>query len=235
MKSAISFLVVLVMTTVLSGCATIPTIKGDSVPREKNAFFPKENQQIHVVNGGLVHLRTNYISRFAFRMAQPLSTGFMLGRITVSTEDLLSEADLDGKRFYCTSRNAYSDPLTGPLAKACFQVAENDKFSHVKVAPGAIWFTKELTPNVDYIGFEMPIISGTKPLKRELIFEGSEGGNLLFTERLYETSLETPSRAKPLLVKVDSTPAQISLNGAILNVVAYTTNSLTYTLQKAWE
>lgn len=136
---------------------------------------------------------------------------------------------------YCTARNVYSDPLTGPLAKACFVTAEKGKFNKIKAAPGSYWFTKDLTPAIDYVGAEIPLIFGGKPLKRELVFEGAQNGNLFFTEKLYEMSLDSPSKAKPLLAKVDAVPAQTSLNGAVLNIVAYTANSLTFTLQQAWE
>jgi hypothetical protein len=235
MKPSISTLIIVPTIVVLAGCAAKPIVKGDSAPQPKNATFPKEGQQIHVVNGGLVHLRTDYTSRFSYRLTKPLTMGFMLGRINVSTEDSLAEADLDGGNAYCTMRKVYSDPLTGPLAKACFVSAEKGKFSQIKAAPGSYWFTKDLNPAIDYVGAEIPMISGSKPLKRELVYEGSQNGNLFFTEKLYEISLDSPSKAKPLLAKIDAIPAQVSLNGAILNVVGYTANSLTFTLQKAWE
>lgn len=235
MKLSISTLVIVATIATLAGCAAKPIVKGDSAPQQKNLTFPKEGQQIHVVNGGLVHLRADYMSRFAFRLTRPLSMGFMLGRINVSTEDVLTEAELDGGNTYCTLRNVYSDPLTGPLAKACFVPAEKGKFGQIKAAPGSYWFTKDLIPTIDYVGSEVPLIVGSKPLKRELVFEGSQNGNLFFTEKFYEISLDSPSKAKPLLAKINTVPAQISLNGAILNVVAYTANSLTFTLQKAWE
>ena len=189
MKSSISNLVIIATFAALAGCAAKPTVKGDSAPQQKNATFPKAGQQIHVVNGGLVHLRADYTSRFTYRLTKPLTIGFMLGRINVSTEDLLAEADLSGENVYCTVRNVYSDPLTGPLARACFVPTDRSKFSQIKAAPGSYWFTKDLNPAIDYVGAEMPMVSGVKPLKRELVYEGSQNGSLFFTEKSYEISL----------------------------------------------
>lgn len=226
---------IVAIIAVLAGCAAKPIVKGDSAPQQKNATFPKDGQQIHVVNGGLVHLRVNYSSRYAYQLKEPLAIGFMLGRINVLREDVLFEASLEGEDVFCTVRNVYSDPLVGSIRNACFVTSEKGKFNKVKAHPGEYWFTKDISPAIDYLGAELPVVTGGKPLKRELVYEGSQNGNLFFTERLYEITLDSPSKAKPLLAKVDAVPAQVSLNGAILNVVAYTANSLTFTLQKAWE
>jgi len=235
MKFSIATLTVVAAIAALAGCAAKPIVKGDSAPKQKNATFPKVGQQVHVVNGGLVHLRADYSSQYVFRLTSPLAIGFALGRINVLKEDILFEADLEGQDVFCTVRAVYSDPLVGPIRNACFVPSKKGKFNKVKAHPGEYWFTKDLSPAIDYVGAEMPVITEGKPFKKELVYEGSQNGNLFFTEKLYEISLDSPSKAKPLLAKVDVVPAQVSLNGAILNVVAYTSNSLTFTLQKAWE
>lgn len=71
-------------------------------------------------------------------------------------------------------------------------------------------------------------------LKRELIFEGHQNGSAFFTEKEYEFSLDTPSKAKPILVKVSEVPSKININGLLLNVVEVSANSLTYSIEKSW-
>jgi len=222
----------------LIGCAAKPIVKGDSELQHKKATFPKIGQQIHVVTGGLVHLHTDYRSRFAYRLSQPLSIRFTLGWIKVTKDDVLFEASLEGQDVFCTVRNVYYDlliGLVGPTRNACFVQSEKGKFNKVKAHPGEYWFTKEIDPAIDYIGSEVPFIADGKPFKRELIFEGSQNGNIFFTERLYEMSLDAPSKAKPLFAKIDSIPTEIFLDGAVLNVTSFTSNSLTYNLIKSWE
>lgn len=226
---------VLVAAAVLAGCAAKPVITGDSAPQQKNATFPKAGQQVHVVTGGLVHLRADYTSRFGYHLKQPISMGFGLGRLNVSNEDMLVAATLQEKPVFCTTRKTYSDPLVGAIKPACFVEAEKGNFSQVKVAPGEYWFTKDLTPSIPFVGNEVPLSNSGKILKRELVFEGQQNGSLFFTEKQYEFNLDTPSKAKPVLSKVDAAPAQINLNGAVINVIAFTANSLTFSLEKAWD
>jgi hypothetical protein len=234
MKLPIRTLAIAATIAVLAGCAA-PKIQGDSAAVSKNVTYPKEGQQIHVVPGGLVHMRADYMSRYAFRLTEPFTVGFKLGRIVATTEDVFLEANLEGKLVYCSQRYIWQDLLTIPQRRACFVSNQKGKFNQVMAAPGGFWLTNDLEPSIDYVSKEISIVLNSKILKRELVFEGSQNGNLYFTEKLYEISLDSPSRAKPLLAKVDSIPAQISLNGVILNVVAYTANSLTFTLQKAWQ
>lgn len=234
MKTSICKVAIIAAITVLAGCAAKPVVKGDSEPQQKNATFPKIGQQIHVVNGGLVHLRTDYMSRYAYKLTSPWSIGFMLGQINVFPEDILLEANLDGQDVFCTARNVFNIIL-GPSRNACFIPLEKGKLKTVKVRPGEVWFSKEIDPPIAYIGLEVPISSSGKPFKRELVFEGTQNGNIFFTEKFYEMSLESPSKVKPVMSKIEMAPSQITLNGAVLNVVAFTANSLTFTLEKPWE
>lgn len=220
---------------ILIGCAARPPTVGDSTLQLKTTSFPKQGQQVHAVAGGLVHLRANYQSSFSFRLVNPLSMGFYLGRVLVSTNDSISQASMDGDVVFCTRSKTYIDPLTGPHAIACFQSNEQGKFNSVKAAPGAMWFSKQLSPPIDYVSSEMALNLNGKPFKRELIFDGSHNQMLLFTEKIYDKSVETASQLKPFMVKVESSPSKVSVNGAEINVISYTINSLTYTLEKAWD
>ena len=232
MKKVIS---VVVYCLILAGCAARPPTVGDSTVQSKTVSFPKQGQQVHTAVGGLVHLKANYQSKFSFRLVNPFSMGFYLGKIVVSTNDLISQSSLDGAVVFCTGSNTYIDPLTGPHAISCFQSNEQGKFSSVKAAPGAMWFSKQLPQPIDYAGFEMALNSDGKPLKRELIFDGGQGQTLLFTEKIYENSVEKANRSKPLMVKIESSPSKVTLDGAEINIISYTNNSLTYTLEKAWD
>lgn len=235
MKSNAIKLAVCLAVVVLAGCAAKPVLVGDSVSQHKNVIFPKVGQSVHVVNGGLVHLRADYKSKYGFKLKQPVSIGFTLGRLNVTTDDVLFSATLQEQPMYCTVRKVYSDPLTGPQAIACFIEGEKSAFIRVKAAPGQYWFTKELPAPVPFEGSEVPSPSEGRVLKRELIFEGYQNGGIFFTEKEYEFSLGSPSKARPVLVKIDAAPVKINVNGLLMNVVAVTANSLTYSIEKAWD
>lgn len=219
----------------LAGCAAKPMLVGDSVAQQKNLIFPKTKQSIHVVTGGLVHLHADYKSLYGFKLKEPLSIGFTLGRLNVTTDDVLLLHTLSDKPVFCTVRRVYSDPLLGPQARACFIEGEKNKFVQVKVAPGQYWFTKDLPNPLPFVGSEIPSSNNRRVLKRELIFEGHQNGGIFFTEREYEFSLENPSKAKPILVKIEKVPSKIDVNGLIINIDAVTSNSLTCSIEKAWD
>lgn len=232
MKKVIS---VVVCCLILAGCVTRPPTVGDSAVQLKTVSFPKQGQQVHAAVGGLVHLKASYKSSFSFRLVNPLSMGFYLGKIVVSTTDLISQSSLDGEVVFCTSSNTYIDPLTGPHAISCFQSSDQGKFGSVKAAPGPMWFSKQLSQPIEYASVEMALAADGKPLKRELIFDEGQGQTLLFTEKIFENSVEKASRSKPLIVKIESSPSKVTLDGAEINIISYTNNSLTYTLEKAWD
>lgn len=220
---------------ILAGCAAKPLTAGDSTVQVKTVSFPKQGQQVHAIAGALVHLKADYQSGFSFKLVQPFSMGFHLGKVIVSPKDDITQAALDGEVVFCTNSRAYIDPLVGPHAVACFQSVDKGKFNKLTAAPGSIWFSKQLSPAIDYVSSEVAISSGGKPLKRELIFEGSENETLLFTEKIYDTSVEAASRLKPLMAKIESIPGKVTLNGAEFNIISYSKNSLTYSLEKAWD
>jgi hypothetical protein len=231
MKTLIS---IAICGLILAGCAAKPLTTGDSTVQLKTASFPKQGQQAHTVVGGLVHLKAHYQSGFTFRLVNPLSMGFYLGKVIVATKDEMTQSVLDGEVVFCTRSKAYIDPMTGPHAVACFQSADKGKFNSIKAAPGSLWFNKQLLPPIDYVSSETAFSMGGKPLKRELIFEGGENGTLMFSEKIYENSVEIASRSKPLMFKVESIPSKAILNGAEITIINYTNNTLTYSLEKAW-
>ena len=220
---------------VITSCASKPMTQGDSTVQQKTVSFPKQGQQVHALVGGLVHLKADYKNRYVYRLVLPLSMGFMLGKVVVSTQEMLTQSSLDGEDVFCTTSKVYSDPLTGPLTIACFQSADKGIFTNIKVAPGLIWFNKQLSPQVDYVGSEIAFSSGGKPLKRELIFDGVQNDTLLFSEKIYEHSVEAASKTKPLMTKVATIPMKVTLDGVEINIINYGSNSLTYTIEKPWD
>ena len=223
----------------LPSCASTKSIvSGDSSIQQKVISFPKQGQQVHAVVGGIVHLKADYQSSYAYKLVLPLSIGFMLGEVKVSNNEMLFQGSLDGEDVFCTRSKVYYDLLAGPWAIACFQSADKGQFNNVKVAPGALgnWMNKQLSPPIKYVvGSEMAFSSGGKPLKRELIFDGGQKETLLFSEKIYEKSVETASRIKPLMTKIESVPSKVSLDGAEINIINYTSNSLTYSIEKPWD
>ena len=66
--------------------------------------------------------------------------------------------------------------------------------------------------------------------KKELIYDGSQLGSLLFIEKVYGLNLTEAMGIRPLLVKIDSLPATVDAGGVKINVLEYKYNSITYSI-----
>lgn len=230
-RKVFGFITVLVSA---AGC-TSPVIKGNSVPSQKQLSFPKVGVQSVVRSGAVAALYADYQSSHDFRLTKPLNmTVMMVSRIAVTTDEHLLESEIDGETVYCTTNKTYIDPLTGPWANACFRSTSPEKFSSVTYRPGAVWLSKALSPEADFVSWESQIQGQVKPLKRELVFEGSQDGVLMFSERIYGKSLDTPSVIKPLMAQIPSLPTKASLDGMEINVLRVEGNALTFEVINPW-
>lgn len=225
-----------VTAATLLGACTTPVPKGDSLQNHKQLSFPKVGVQSTAAAGSLAVLHSNYESRFVYRLAQPFQiSAALLSKVVVSTDERLVQSELDGRTVYSTESKTYIDPLTGPWAVSCFTSATPGKFGSVSYRPGAIWFSKTLSPEIAFAPYEVQTNGQAAAFKRELVFDGSQGQTLLFSERIYEKSLDTPSRVKPLLAAVTTLPAKVTLDGMELNVFRYDARTVTFEVIHPWQ
>lgn len=230
MRDKFKFLLVILSVVVLAGCAAKPVTKGDSLTFKRSINFPPLGKKMHVISGGNVAMIADYSSKFNFFIKQPVNIGFMLGRVNVSTDEPIFSSTLSDEPVFCTKSRVYRDPLVGPHRIACFVEGSKGSFTQIKVAPGEVWFSKNLNPAVEYSGVEVPIVRPGQILKRELVYEGHQNNSIYFSEKIYEQSLDEPSRIKPVVVKYDAIPAQVSVTNMQLNVEAITSGSITYSV-----
>lgn len=220
---------------ILSGC-TVPVIKGDSELTKKLISFPKVGTITTTQVGNIAVLHTNYLSRHVYKLEKPfLKNVMLLSKITVSNDDELLKADINGDTLYCTQFNAYIEPITGPRAIACFKSTSPGKFSSVTYRPGAIWLSSDISPEIEFKSNEVQIKDKSLASKRELVYEGSNNGIISFSEKIYENSLTQPSRIKPVMVKIDSVPKKITINDLEINVINHNSNNIVFELIKPWQ
>jgi hypothetical protein len=219
----------------LVGACTSPVLKGDSVETPKRVSFPEIGVPSTATVGSLAALYSNYQSQQVYRLTEPFKTfSLLVGTVAVSPEDRLFVSDLKGETAYCTEGKALNtnDFTTG---KVCFKSATPGKFHIVTYPSGATWQSKPISPEIDFTSHESAGASQAGPLKRELIFDGAQGNALTFSERIYERSLETPARVKPLMASVSSLPAKITLDGLELNVIRYDARTVTFEVIHPWQ
>jgi hypothetical protein len=221
----------------LSGCVAIPKINSAGDISDKNISFPVLNQKIFVVSGGMVHLKTAYTSGYRFKLKQPYQQSVQLGMasISVGSEEELIPSVLDGVEYHCVTNNGYKDLIGFTNKNVCFY-EDQGKFTKVRYAPGAYWFSLNLSPSIDTIKNEIIVSKSKSYAKKELIYDGSSlNGNLIFIEKEYIDNLTKPSKLRPVAIKIDGVPTSIEVSGAIINVLEYTPSSMTFTLEKSFE
>lgn len=222
---------------ILAGCAAPLLPRGDSLQQQKQLSFPKAGAQSTATAGNLAAMVSNYRSRHVFQLAQSINVPIMLGsKIAVSSDEPLFQTDVDGATGYCTERKTLSDVLGNPVMRTCFRIKAPGTFGSVHYRSDAgTWYEKPLSPEVGFISREIVDGQQAGPLKRELVFDGSQGNALMFSERIYDKSLQTPSRVKPIVATVASLPAAITLDGMDINVTRYDAKALTFELLKPWQ
>lgn len=236
MMRSIKITALLLVCGSLVACATAPPTTGQSLLQQKVLSFPPAGEARLVKPGSIVHLQANYSSRSVYRLKTPFAGGFMLGRISASTDVVFLESMKDGKKMYCSQSRVYFDPLTGPHAPACFVSSggENGPLDKVMAAPGMVSFTKDVSPAVVLVQEETPEPKAG-PLKRALVYDGRREGMLFFTQSTYEQSLEKPTRVRPIIVKSESFPVMISTDDAGFSVLDEKDGAITIRLDKAWQ
>jgi len=222
------------IVALLSGCLATPQTKVDAYAQNRVLSYPRTGQKIFAVAGGIVHLKAEYSSAYEYSLAQPLNTNFWLQRLVVPTNEKFRAAVVEGKEVYCSQSKVIIDILTGPFREACF-ILEDGKFRKAMAFPGGEAMAKEFSPPLEVSRTELILSQSGKVLKRELIFDGAQDGNLLFSERIYEGRVDVPSRSKPLVSRVRQLPMTVEVAGVLLTIEDYKSNSLTFTLDRPWQ
>ncbi len=223
------------MCATLAGCVTTPKITGDSLYTDKVVTFPSSEGAREVRPGGLVHMRANYSSRVMYRLAEPITMRFMLGRISADVTDNFYAADLDGRKRFCSDKKLYSDLLMGPQSIVCISEGNSSRLEKIEAQPGAAMLSSTLSAPATFTKHEVPWPQLNKPLKRDLVFDGMSQNVLAFTQRIYEQSLDQPSQIKPHLVRVQVAPMQFSIDGAQLLLTTMSPDAVSLQLLKGWD
>lgn len=221
---------------VISGCTAIPKDGNVAGISEKNLTFPKIDQKIYVVSEGLVHLKTSYKSGYRYKLKSTFKRSVQMGMasITVDASESLVPSILDEKEHHCAYSNAYRDMIGFGNRNVCF-LEKDGLFTELRYAPGAYWFTQEISPPLETIRTEVIVTTSGDYSKKELIYNGSSNGTLMFTENVYMSDLSKPSKTKPIAVQIDVTPKTINISGSLIRVVEYTGNTLAFVLEKSFD
>lgn len=217
----------LLVSLAVSGCAGVQVLEPNLVT-EKVGRTPQFNATTTTPVGGTVYTQFRYWSKIGYRLTAPVSTGLGLGRVSAAIGDFVLKSNADGKVAFCTETRAYSDPLTGPLAPACFlDKNQSGSFTHVTAAPSVIWFEKELPMPVKYESSEL-VVPRSDAFRYELLFQGVSNKTLRLSYREFSNDLARPAYFQDVSYDLPPLPTTVSFRSVRIEIVEAGNNGLTY-------
>jgi len=220
-----SFLLVTLFAFV--GCSTL-NVDVVELPIEKVGTAPLLGEKATAPVGGVVFSQFKYLSKLRYTVTAGASIGLGLGKVVVSPLDSLITANLDGQKVYCTEKPAYIDPIAGPIRTACFIDANGDgAFETVKAAPGAVWFTKGVSPPLAYERSEQ-MVPRTDSFKYEILYQGTSRNSLKLLYREYIDNLARPAFFQDVTYDLDSMPTTVTFRTVRIEVLDANNNEIVY-------
>lgn len=229
--------IMLIASVAISGCMSKPIKEGSSDISKKVVEFPQLGKTNYVVPGGMVMLSTNYSSGYRYKLKSDLQQSVQMGlsSIRVSSSDELVPSTVQDEVYHCTRKKSMYQLLGGlSTADVCFHV-KNNKISHLKYGSSILWMRHEFEKPLDVDVDEVTYPSNDNIMKKELIYEGYSGDEVLFSFKAYDKDLEKPSSIKPYSVKINKIPEKIKVLEAEISIDDAKPNSLTYSVVKHFE
>ena len=204
-------------TASLIGCASTPQpINLEYSHTQIN--FPDKNIGKTINKGDIAYLNYDYESKFTYKSDSEVNTWVALNKIYVPSGANLIKSTLQGKEVFC-----YNDYIPICLDSN----SDKEHFYKAWMAPGAVWFSRDLSPPVKYTTTETYRKKST-PTKIEILFDGYEQNYLSFIYKEFTNQSMLPSLMEPILIKVLDTPTIVNIKNVKIEVTQYTNKTLTF-------
>jgi hypothetical protein len=160
-----------------------------------------------------------YWSKTGTRLIDNVSVGFALGSVRASSGAFLVRSIANNKSAFCTEQNAYVDPLAGPIKPACFVDSKSDgTLTHVLVAPGLVWFEKELPSPVKYEESEL-VVPRQNAFRNELLFQGASNKTLRLSYREFVNDMARAAYFQDVSYDLTSMPMTVNFRSVRIEVI----------------
>ncbi len=230
-----------VVVALLTGCATDNVqriLSADRATYKNVGISPALGSISKVGVGEVIAEQFAYDVYFDSKTVDSFDGSLLLGKVRVPAgEELRVVEAADGSFQYCSTRNLYFDPLTGPYDIVCFADTDDDRsFEKMRVPAISLGQWKIVESPIAYQRgiVEMPVGESTG-YKTELIFQGLSDGDIEFAYHEYENDMERPSFSQIVDYDYSTGEAIVTLKGARLTVHEATSSNLTYTLNKGFD
>ena len=179
--------------------------------------------------GDVIYSEFDYMAANGAVMLEGVSETVGLGgSVQVPAGAQLVSATVDGSPGYCTPTLTYSDPIAGPYRPTCYLDSNGDnRFETLWVAPGAIGFTYDLEPPIQYRTGQ--ITGNASGYKYELLYQGIDGDTLRVGYREYVDSLARPAFAQELTYPLASdAETEIRFKSVRIEVISADASEVAY-------
>lgn len=218
-------LVFMLMLLFVGGCASIQTV---SSPKHRIGHAVELNELSTANVGDVIFSQFDYYSTEGAVMINSFSKAVGLGSVKVPAGEFLLEVRIDEKKAYCTEHLTYVDPLVGPYKTSCyFDTDDNKRFEKLWVAPGALPFTYDISPEIPYKITE--IHTGSQGFKYELLYNGISGNVIHLSYREFIDNLIRPAFQQDITYTIkDEKPTVINFRGVKIEVLSVGNNEIQY-------
>lgn len=179
-----------VAVLLLAGCAST------AVNRPATSYeigeFPEIGQRRVANVGDVIYTKYDYVAQKGARLTDGYEGGFLLGRVGVPAGTFLRALGVGGSVEYCTERELYYDPLTGPYDVVCFADWDRDgRFEKVRVPSLKFgnWGEVKGSP----LAFREDSQTLESGFKKELLYQGISGSTVTVAYREYSDDLIRPA------------------------------------------
>jgi len=230
-----------VVVALLSGCATdnVQRILSADRATYKNVGISPALGSFSVVDvGEKIAEQFAYDVYFDSKTVDSFDGRLFLGNVKVPAGEKLRAVEAaDGSLQFCSTRNLYFDPLTGPYDIVCFADTDDDlSFEKMRVPAIASGQWKIIESPIAYQRgiVDMPVGVATG-YKTELIYQGLSDGDIKIAYHEYVNNMARPSFSQMVDYKYSMGEALIAFKGARITVHEATSSNLTYTLDKGFD
>lgn len=211
----------------LAGCSTVMPVSEPAQLVDRVGTTPNIGETATAAVGGEVLSQFRYTVKRGLRISRAVVQSVGLGRTHVPEGAFLFRSRADGQPALCTELKTYIDPLAGPHTTSCFLDGGGGSLTTMKVAPGLVWFTYQLSPPVPFSEGEV-VIPRSDGFRRELIFQGKTGATLRLAYREYSNDMARPAYYQDATYDIATLPAVIAFRTAKIEVLAVDNTGMRY-------
>jgi hypothetical protein len=227
---------ILLASTQLVGCQTIPEATSENTVTKKEIKLPKSGEIKTIKQGDSIYTHLEYTGSFIYKPTEvkkytvPRFAGIGNYKVEFSPANFFIKGKTkEGWQIICSIEKVASNHID--KLSICISDEKTPGKLTKLIVNQSDMYTKDLILDVPPQFTETEVaFNPSGPTKREIIFESLEKKNLVLRYREYADDKLISNQ--PLVIAMDTLPAVIDVRQAVLKINSYSNGVLEYSVQK---